>query len=106
MTLTTGMHGGSGASLHFTPGNIRGQRVETKYCELCIRVYIRPVSGVATRATCPYCEQRNKERLAKEARETRWARSLGQPQKKMPEVSDGVSRHRAGSESAVSPGAR
>lgn len=101
-------HGSSGGEFNFdASGRLAGTRVETKYCEGCGRMFVRelfPANGL--QRDCEGCQKRRRDRQAKEARETQWARSLGQPQKKMPEVSDGVSRHRAGSESAVSPGAR
>jgi hypothetical protein len=84
MTLYTG-HGGSGTALSFTAGNIAGTRMETKYCELCGRMYLRPVNpdGWLGR-DCDRCVRRADMRRAQEAREIAFARSLGDP-RRMPQ---------------------
>jgi hypothetical protein len=64
--------GGNAIDFSAVPGNAAGRRVETKYCELCTRMYFREV-GAALRATCDRCVVREKQRHAREARELEMA---------------------------------
>lgn len=84
MTLYTG-HGGSGTALHFgsaSAADVPGRRMETKYCELCSRMYLRPVNPDARIGRdCDRCVRRADMRRAQEAREIAFARSLGDPRR-------------------------
>lgn len=79
-------HAGSGSALHFrsaAASDIAGTRVETKYCELCTRMYFREVAAALT-ATCDRCIEAAELRRVKEAAELEVARSLGDPKKMTP----------------------
>lgn len=82
-------HAGSGSGLHFqtaAASDIPGMRMETKYCELCTRMYVRPVNPDARAGRdCDRCQERRRERQAKEAREHLVARQPSDPKRMMPQ---------------------
>jgi hypothetical protein len=71
MSYIANSPGGNG--LHFrsaAASDIPGMRMETKYCELCSRMYVRPVNPEArVGRDCDRCQERRRQRQAKEARE-------------------------------------
>jgi len=83
-------HAGSGSALYFrsaAASDVRGMRMETKYCEGCTRMYVRPVNPEARLGRdCDRCVRAADERRAKEAAELKVARELGDPKKMMPAV--------------------
>jgi hypothetical protein len=73
MSYIANSPGGNAIDFSAASGCVAGRRVETKYCELCTRMYFREV-GVALRATCDRCMARETLRQAQEERELEMAR--------------------------------